>query len=154
LPVNFDAIYLQEGEEFGNQVYDKHYGDLWDIFERQNRVQALSAVLAPLSALRPLSMGLSGTDFAQHRDFAQAAEGYRRALVERLNLEMRDKAGKDGYDYLSDAEFWQSIPDFAYAAPGTLQVLGANRLNVVFLVLWFVTGCLAAIGAIGRMKAV
>ncbi len=154
LPVNFDAIYLQEAEVFGNQVYDKHYGDLWDIFERQNRIQALSAVVAPLSALRPLSMGLSGTDFAQHRDFARAAETYRRSLVERLNLEMRDKAGKTGYSYLSDAELWRSIPDFTYAAPGTSRVLGANKLNIALLVFWFVTGCIAAIVAIGRMKAV
>jgi ABC-2 type transport system permease protein len=36
-------------------------------------------------ALRPVSMGLAGTDFAQHRHFAEAAEGYRRSFVKAIN---------------------------------------------------------------------
>lgn len=154
LPINFDAVYLQEGEVFGNQVYDKHYGALWDLFERQNRMQDLSAVVTPLSAVRSISMGLAGTDFAHHRDFAQTAENYRRALNERLNGEMRDKAGQESYRYLSDETLWQSVPDFTYAAPETGWVLYVHKWNIALLSLWFIVGCSAAVVAVGRMRAV
>jgi ABC-2 type transport system permease protein len=74
LPVNFAGISLQDGEEHGNVVFDKYYGLLWNRFERQNRLKQITGLLAPMLAIQSLSMGLAGTDFAHHRDFAAAAE--------------------------------------------------------------------------------
>ena len=39
-----------------------------------------------MSAIRPLSMGLAGSDFAHYVHFQQAAEAYRYGLVQRLNM--------------------------------------------------------------------
>lgn len=70
LPVSFAGISLQEGEEHGNVVFDKHYGALWNRFEQQNRLKQVAGLFAPMLAINSLSMGLAGTDFAHHRDFA------------------------------------------------------------------------------------
>ena len=42
LPIAFSGISLQEGEEHGNEVFDHHYGQLFDHYERQNRVSISS----------------------------------------------------------------------------------------------------------------
>ena len=70
LPINESGVYLQESEEFGNRIFDRNYGALWDTFERQGSVHETLAVAAPLLAVRTLSMGLAGTDVEQHRHFA------------------------------------------------------------------------------------
>ncbi len=154
LPVSFDGVSLQENEEYGNRVFDKHYGRLWEVFERQNRAQNLSAFFTPLPAVRSLSMGLAGTDLAQHRDFARAAESYRREMVKRLNDEFRDKAGVAAFSYKSDASLWRSVTDFTYEPPGVAWVLNSHKLSVLLLAGWFLSANLAAIVAIGRMRPV
>jgi ABC-2 type transport system permease protein len=152
LPVNFDGIALQDGEEYGNQVFGKHYGNLWDTFERQNRLQDLSATVTPIAAVRSLSMGLAGTDFAQHRDFARAAEEYRRAMVKRMNDEFRDRAGRAGFDYFAGADLWKSVADFTYEPLSTPRVLAAHKLSIALLVAWFALAGFAAVAAAARVK--
>jgi ABC-2 type transport system permease protein len=153
LPINFDGIALQEGEEYGNRVFDRHYGRLWDTFERQNRVQALSAIVTPFAAVRWLSMGLAGTDFANHRHFAVAAEAYRRAMVKQLNDEFRDKAGTAGFSYLDRGELWKHVPDFEYEPLSTTAVLRTHSLSVGLLVGWFALACSAALFSVRRLRA-
>ncbi|ODS52086.1 MAG: hypothetical protein ABS36_18190 [Acidobacteria bacterium SCN 69-37] len=67
LPFAFAGISLQESEEHANVVYDRHFGRLHETFERQNAVTRLAGVVVPSLAVRALSMGLAGTDFAHHR---------------------------------------------------------------------------------------
>lgn len=80
LPIAFAGVSLQEGENHGNEVFDRHFGALFDRFEQQNRVYQLGGLAAPMLAVRSVSMGLAGTDFQQHRHFAAAAENYRRGI--------------------------------------------------------------------------
>ena len=75
LPINESGVYLQESEEFGNRIFDRNYGALWDTFERQGSVHETLAVAAPLLAVRTLSMGLAGTDVEQHRHFRDRRGG-------------------------------------------------------------------------------
>ena len=35
LPINAVGACLQESEEFGNRIFDRNYGALWDTFRRQ-----------------------------------------------------------------------------------------------------------------------
>jgi len=67
VPVNFAGISIQEGEEHGNEVFDRHYGRLFDTYDRQQKIFTLAGVAAPLLPVRALSMALAGTDVAQHR---------------------------------------------------------------------------------------
>jgi ABC-2 type transport system permease protein len=147
LPVSFAGISLQESEEYGNQVFDRHYGALWATFERQNRLKQLAGVVAPALAVRSVSMGAAGTDFAQHRDFAAAAESYRRMLVKRMNDDMTFNAGKADYDYKAGADLWRQVPDFNYTAQSGRVVFGRQWPSLLALLLWFTAASVFAIVA-------
>lgn len=152
LPVNFAGISLQEGEEHGYKIFDKHYSGLWNTFASQNRVQQLAGVVAPLLAVRSLSMGLAGTDFTQHRDFAQSAEGYRRTLIKTVNEDItyNSKTGDTGYT--AGRSLYEQVPAFQYTAPGVAWVLSNQLLSVVVLLAWFAAAALLMIFATTRMR--
>jgi ABC-2 type transport system permease protein len=52
VPVGFQGISLQEGENHGNEVFDRHYGRIFDIYAAQNRVYQLAGVAAPILSMR------------------------------------------------------------------------------------------------------
>lgn len=145
LPINFAGISLQESEEHGNVVFDQHYGALWRRFESQNRIKQLAAVVAPMLAIQSLSMGLAGTDFAHHRDFASAAEQYRRQLVRKMNDHLTYEAVKKDFSYLAPPELWQTVEEFEYTAPPTSWILRQQALSLALLLLWGVSSLAAAI---------
>jgi ABC-2 type transport system permease protein len=152
LPVNFAGISLQAGEEHGDVVFDKHYGRLWDQFGRQNRLKQIAGAAAPMLAIQSVSMGLAGTDFAQHQDFAAAAEQYRRMLVKKMNDDMTYNAGKQDFSYLAQPAVWRSVEDFRYEAPSTGWVLRNQAISLVLLTLWFVAAGAAALIVTKRMR--
>jgi ABC-2 type transport system permease protein len=152
LPVSFAGIALQESEEYGNLVFDKHYNELWNRFEKQNRLQQIAAIIAPMLAARSLSMSMSGTDFAQHRDFASAAENYRRQFVKMMNDDMTYKAGKADFSYLAAPALWQTVPEFLYEAPAATKALKNQIISITVLSLWFIIACAVAFATITRMK--
>ncbi len=152
LPVSFAGVSLQESEEHGNVVFDKHYSALWNQFERQNRLKQTAAIFAPMLAINALSMGMAGTDFAQHRDFAAAAEQYRRMLVKLMNDDMTYNAGKSDFSYLAQPAVWQKVPDFEYAAPSTGWALRHQTISLSLLALWFVATFAAALIAVKRIR--
>ena len=141
LPLGFSGISLQEGEEYANGVFDRHFGALHDTFERRNRLAQWAGVLAPSVAIRSLSMGLAGSDFAHHRHFASAAETYRRDLQRKLNGDIVLHQ-RPGQTYLADASLWSSIPDFDYRAPDAGWVFHQQAPAVVALLTWLL--CLSA----------
>jgi ABC-2 type transport system permease protein len=152
LPVNFAGVSLQEGEEHGNVVFDKHYGQLWSRFERQNRLKQIAGLLSPMLAIQSVSMGLAGTDFAHHRAFAAAAESYRRTLVKKMNDDMTYNAGKQDFGYLAQPSLWRTIEDFRYEAPSTGWALRNQTISLAMLALWFVVALTGALTATRRMR--
>ena len=151
LPINAIGVFLQKSEEFGNQIFDRNYGSLWNTFERQGYVHEALAVTAPLLAVRTISMGLAGTDVEQHRHFAVAAEEYRRALVRRLNGELTENS-RTGEVYLSSAELWSQMPPFRYDAPTVGWVLGNRILSLLVLGLWLAAAFVVATAAVRRAE--
>jgi ABC-2 type transport system permease protein len=152
LPINFAGWALQQGEEYGNKVFDKRYGELWEIFERQNRVHDLGAIFAPLLAVRSLSMSLAGTDFNHHRHFATQAEEYRRLVNRMLNENMMRNAGKKDFQYTANQTLWQSIPPFYYQMPSTAWALQTQKLPLALLLLWALGAIGLAALAVGNLK--
>jgi ABC-2 type transport system permease protein len=152
LLISFAGISLQEGEDHGNVIFDKHYGALWNQFERQNRLKQASAILAPMMAINALSMGMAGTDFAQHRDFAAVAEQYRRMLVKMMNDDMTYNAGKSDFGYLAQPAVWSKVPEFKYDAPSTIWALRHQTISLSLLALWFVAAIAAALWATAKMR--
>jgi ABC-2 type transport system permease protein len=152
LPVSFAGISLQAGEEYANQVFDRHYGALWGAYARQDRTHLAGALIAPLLAVRSLSMGLAGTDFAQHRHFVTAAEEYRRGLQRFLNGEMTRKARGLDFDYRADPAFWATAPRFQYEPPGLSSVLARQAPATSLLALWAAAASVAAVWAASRLR--
>lgn len=135
LPIAFSGVSMQEGEEHGNEVFDKHYGRLFDRYEQQNRVYQLGGLAAPMLSVRAISMGLSGTDFAQHRHFATAAEDYRRDIQRLMNGDIAANQ-KKGQVYLADRSLWAQVPDFDYSAPSTAWAVANYTTSFSVIVLW------------------
>lgn len=152
LPVSFAGLALDEGERLGNVVYDRHFARLWSGFATQERVRALSGVVAPVLALRALSMGLAGTDVAHHRAFADAAERYRRTLVAAMNGDMTRHAVGEDFDYKADPALWAAVGPFTYEAPSLGATLGEHREALVILGGWALVATLGAIAAVARVR--
>jgi ABC-2 type transport system permease protein len=135
LPVAFSGVSLQEGEEHGNEVFDHHYGRLFDTYDRQNAIYQIGGVLAPMLAMRAVSMGLAGTDFNQHRHFVTAAESYRRVIQRTMNNDIMTNQ-KRGTVYLAGRELWDKVHEFEYTAPSTGWVLRHVRWSIMILSAW------------------
>jgi ABC-2 type transport system permease protein len=143
LPFNYDGFAMQRGEEHANEVYAYFFGQLWDRFAQQDRTQLVGAVVAPVIAVRFLSMGIAGTDFGQHRAFAEQAEAYRQEFNRVMNDEIRDKARADeSFSYQSDSTLWRSIPAFEYDAPSLGRVLASHGASLVVVVGWLALAAL------------
>ncbi|MBL8211830.1 MAG: DUF3526 domain-containing protein [Bryobacterales bacterium] len=153
LPIDFNGVRMQAGEEYGNQVFDRHYGALWATYDRQRRIHDLASILAPSLAIRSLSMGLAGTDFPQHAHFSQAAEQYRRLINREMNMDLAHHA-KGKPVYMAKESLWQKIPDFHYEAPGLGWVVRNHTLSLVLLTVWCLAAALAASWMSRRMEVI
>ena len=58
LPINFDGIVMQKDEEYGDKVWDKHFGSNYNILSKQKFLYQLSGFLNPFASLQSASMGL------------------------------------------------------------------------------------------------
>ena len=136
LPINFRAISLQEAEEHGYRIFEQHFNGVFDQFDRQNAVYQLGGLVSPLIAVRSISMGLAGTDFAHHRRFTVAAENYRRTIVRYMDDDILVHPTRAGQEYMAGRELWQKVPEFQYEAPGAGWALSHYRISMVLLAAW------------------
>lgn len=137
LPINFDGVRMQAGEEYGNRVFDKHYGSLWQQFERQDALQRAAGFISPIIPIRTLSAALAGTDHAHHLDFVRAAEEYRRALVKQMNGELIEHSRTGQWDYTAGPALWEKVPAFVYRTPDVRWALREAGSSLPLLVAWF-----------------
>lgn len=149
LPIGFGGVSLQEGEEHANEVFDRHYGQLFDIYDRQNRTALLAGSAAPVVPIRALSMAFSGTDFAHHRHFVAAAEEYRRHIQRVMNGDIVTNQ-RSGQTYLADGDLWSRVPAFEYSSPSTSWVLRRQMPAALTLVVWMGAAWLLAAFAMRR----
>ncbi|CCH55104.1 hypothetical protein BN8_04339 [Fibrisoma limi BUZ 3] len=136
LPVNFDGIVMQEGEKYTSMVYQKHFGELQNQFQKQNSLATITGFLNPYLAVRDLSMGLSGSDYDHFLDFKAKAEAYRFALVERLNNQMKVFSKTGDWEKTVSRDFWAKTPNFQYQLPSVGWALGRHWLSVLALLLF------------------
>lgn len=154
LPVNLLGVRLQDSENHGNAVFDESYGALWENFAEQNRIHQRIAWLAPGLAMRSISMGFAGTDFAQHTHFAKAAEEYRRMIQRTMNDELTYRASNTGAPHMAGAELWNKVPPFAYTAPHAGWVVERQAPALAVVSGWFVASVLLAGWAAKRIRVV
>lgn len=123
LPVNFDGIVMQADEEYGNQVWDKHFGHIRQVLTLQKRSLQWLGAFDPFVSLQNASMGLMTTDNLHHQEFLLQAETYRRAFVKLLNDKQAYGGSKTGdWDWTADNAFYRSVPDFQYT-PAPLRTV-------------------------------
>jgi ABC-2 type transport system permease protein len=132
-------------------VFDRHYSALWATYERQQRVHELASAIAPALAIRAVSMGLAGTNFAQHAHFAKAAEDYRRLINREMNMDLANHA-KGKTIYMAGSALWEKIPEFHYTTPALSWVLEHLRLAFGMLALWCVIAVVAAFRVTGKVQ--
>lgn len=141
LPINFDGLVMQADEDYGNLVWDKHFGDNYTQLQAQKSSYQLSGILNPFASLQSISMGAAGTDIFHHLDFLRQAEDYRRVLIKALNDKHAFGGAKTGdWDWEADAAFFQSIADFDYTTPRISQQLAHYALDLVGLLAWALLG--------------
>ncbi|MEN0062143.1 MAG: DUF3526 domain-containing protein [Myxococcota bacterium] len=150
LPINFTGIVMQLDEEYGNPVWDEHYGRLHATFDRQAQVGRIAALVNPYQAIDGLSMSLAGTDLAHDLAFQRAVEDYRRAWVEALNHEHAYGGSKSGdWSWKADAAFLADLGAYEHRVPPLTSVLGGRSIEILALVGWFMVG-LALLGLQAR----
>jgi ABC-2 type transport system permease protein len=117
------------------EVFDHHFGNLWDRLEAQDRVVTFAGLAAPLLAVRTASMALAGTDFTHHRHFAVAAEQHRREFVRVLNEDMMNSApGHHGG--VAGRALWEKLPAFRHDPPPPARAVQAAAPGLLMLALW------------------
>jgi len=131
LPMDFRGIALQADEERGYGIFDRHRAALRAREARQETVLRGASVLLPWLALDQASTAFAGTDLRHAEHFADAAEAHRRTLVGAMNRYVTTARGKD-----ADASLWETIPAFAYEAPGARFAFGYAWTSLLVLLGW------------------
>lgn len=134
LPVGFEGLALQAGEDWGYPIFDAHYARLWALYAQQEKTQRSLGALTPLIPLRALSMGLSGTDRRAHQHFAQAVERYRRLEIQLINQDIVQNARTGDSSYKAGRALWEKIPPFTYKTRTLSSLLGDYTSDLVYLV--------------------
>ncbi len=143
LPINFDGIVMQADEEYGNQVWDKHFGALFQTLQQQKQTYQLSGFVNPFAALQSLSMGACGTDHLHHAHFQQAAESYRRNLIKALNDKHAFGGSKTGdWSWEADQAFFNSIADFKYKGTPLAGLFSHYIPDLAALMTWILLSTL------------
>ena len=137
LPVNFDGIVMQADEEYGNQVWDKHFGNNYLIYQKQKKLYQLSGLLNPFSSLQNLSMGFCGSDMIHHLDFLKKAENYRRYLIKTLNDKHAHGGSRTGeWRWTVDNTFFRSVKTFDYQTMMIKNHIGNYLFDILALIAW------------------
>jgi ABC-2 type transport system permease protein len=158
LPVSPVGIVMQSGEESSARISNYHFGRLYGAWERQTDFLQHAGVLSPLLSLQVLSMGLAGTDPAQHADIAHAAERYREELVRIMNDDItrfRDPTlpiTTLADDFHRGRDVWERVPPFRYHLPPLTGLLERYRASLYILGLWLAGSAIAAALAVRRVR--
>jgi ABC-2 type transport system permease protein len=128
---------MQEDEEYGNIVWDKHFGNNYKILQKQKEIYQKSGFFNPFASLQSLSMGFCGTDMFHHLDFLKESEEYRRTLIKALNNEHAFGGAKTGdWKWTVNNTFFKSIEDFSYRNPKISDFLSHYLMDLLCLLWW------------------
>ncbi len=137
LPINFDGIVMQADEEYGNKVWDKHFGSLRMVFAQQKQSYQLTGVFSPFISLQNASMGFTASDNLHHQEFLLQVETYRREFIKQLNDKHTFGGSKTGdWSWKADNAFFKSVPDYTYRPISLTKMLPYYYVDLLFLLCW------------------
>jgi len=150
-PIDVRAAQLDQSERESHAVFDRLLGGFYDAIAYQDRVHGWLGALSPTVALQSASAALAGTDFHHHRDFIDAAERYRRRLVNDLNGALMDHAGREGA-LATGRAFWDAIEEFRYLPPPLASALSSSAAPLGMLLLWCAAAGMLARAAVRGVR--
>lgn len=153
LPINISGVLLQAGEDYGNLVFDRRFGDLRNRLLSQVEVTRRVGAVAPFLAIRSLSMALAGTDVAHTEHFRAAGEEHRRR-IQRIMNEAITFQSRYGEEFRAGPDLWRAVPEFEYQAPRLEWALTQERTSVLVLAAWVILGGLILFGSTWRLRAI
>ena len=137
LPINFDGIAMQADEEYGNQVWDKHFGNLREVYGQQKRSLQFGGIINPFISLENASKGFAATDNLHHQEFLVQVEEYRRVFIKQLNDEHAFGGSKSGdWGWKADNDFYKSVADFSHTLTPLASVFRFYLMDVWILLMW------------------
>jgi ABC-2 type transport system permease protein len=152
LPVNFAGLSLQAGEEYGNQVFDKHFGSLFNTFNAQDKIISATAILSPFMAARNTTLGFAGADINRHALYVRQAENYRRHIQKVLNEDFAEGgAGKEFADYIQDRSLWGKIDNFSFTPHTSSDLLQIQVPNILVLLVWSLLSIILLLRSVHRL---
>lgn len=135
MDLNSSGLRLEVNEVLDYAALNAFYTDIYAKYYGQREIRRWFSLLSPTIALQHASSAFSGTDFVAHQHFADSAELQRNEIVRVMNEDMLIH-GAGMTTYLSDAEFWENVPDFEYVFPSASLSLRSALLDFVVLLLW------------------
>lgn len=115
LPFNPEGLLSKIQESFLSGIFDEEIANQRTAFEHQRQDLLLASVLAPSIALRDWSMAAAGTNYIHHLHFTDAAEAYRRRLVDYSYDALRETQHGAAYkSILVDRDWFEARPRFEY----------------------------------------
>jgi ABC-2 type transport system permease protein len=139
-------------ERHSHQVFDKVLGGFYGQVNAQDALFSWAGMLSPAIAVHVLSSSVTGTDFSHHHKFINAAEQYRRDLVNRMNADGMAHRAHAAERHVNDRRLWSQIPPFTYSEP-SLGSAGRTALPaLLMLLIWLVASVVFLVGVSGRLK--
>lgn len=135
LPINWAGISLQRGEEHGNEVFDAHYGRLFDGMRAQSDLAAWVGWLSPTQAVAGLSAALAASDTSHHLQFVQGAEAQRRKIQRLMNDAITATPDFKGQRVDGDTALWSRVPPLRFRFQTWASSSSAWRHGLPLLVL-------------------
>jgi ABC-2 type transport system permease protein len=137
LPINFDGMRMQADEEYGNSVWDKHFGNNREVLRKQKQSVQLGGIINPFISLQNTSMGFMASDNLHQQDFLLQVENYRRVFIKTLNDKQTFGGSKTGnWGWKEDNDFYKSVSDFKHKPTQISSVISNYILDLVVLILW------------------
>lgn len=137
LPVNFDGLAMQYGEEYYAKVYQIAAAETDSLIRRQQTLLEMAALVNPFLALQQVSMGISGTDYFHHLEFHQQAGRYRNQFIRMLNMELAGNGGPYlSYSYKVGPAYFKKSKPFNWRLPSTGNAIRWHALSWASLAGW------------------
>ncbi len=153
LPINFDGLRMQADEDYGNKVWDKHFGSLNEVFTQQKQSYQLAGIFNPFISLQNASMGFSASDNLHHQEFLLQVENYRRDFIKTLNDKHAYGGSKTGdWGWKADNAFFKSVPDYKYLPIVLSSVFPKYRLDLISLLAWTIAVSVLLIWGTKKME--
>ncbi len=141
LPLNFLGVILQADEDTNNLIYDRHYKQLYELYEKQAEIHQFTSFLSPVMPARQASMAFSGTDFSSTIHFSESVDAYRKEFIEILNNRLRDKSRYSERD-TGTVAFWKTLPVYQYKPLSTAEKWHKGNAGLGIIFIWLLV-CMA-----------